>query len=609
MATVTKSSAERREASQVSAEPLPFTTLPGLLQYAASTYDRPDALSYPREGGWVTWSHAEIMSSVRRLALGLREMGIERGESVGVIAPSSPPWLVVDLAIQSAGGVTVPIFKRISVQSLLHEIRDSGMRYLFVGNPEEMPMVHEHASGLVHLVSFWYSGRHEEFDRIMALGEERDRADPTAFGRMTQEVAESDLATIIYTSGSTGLPKGVELSQKNLVSQVKDCKARMAGDPRVDVALSALPLGHVFERMVMYCYIASGLPVYFVDDPRKVGEYMARVRPTVMTVVPRILEKVAQRFTEAARAAPGVKGALARGALARASRRPVDRPTLNPLDAFYKAAVYRRMTAALGGRLRSVISGSAKLDPEIARLLMNVGVPVHEGYGLTEAAPVISANYIGHTRLGSAGPLFPSVEIRIAEDGEIMARGPNIMRRYHNDPQATAAVLTPDGWLHTGDLGEIDQDGYLSITGRKKEIFKKSTGEYVPPIPIEQALSQIPFVDTAVIVADNRTVVAALLFPDPQRTAAYRERVGLAGMDVKEFLASDFLRRETQAAIDRINERLHHCERIERFAILDHPADIESGELTPTLKPRRFFIEQKYSDLIEAMYKSVGGWK
>jgi long-chain acyl-CoA synthetase len=282
---------------------------------------------------------------------------------------------------------------------------------------------------------------------------------------------------------------------------------------------------------------------------------------------------------------------------------------VNPLDTFYRVAVYRRMTAALGGRLRSVISGSARLDPEVARLLMNVGVPVHEGYGLTEAAPVISASYIGHRRLGSAGPLFPSVEIRIADDGEILARGPNIMVGYHNDPEATAAAKTPDGWLHTGDLGEIDKDGYLSITGRKKEIFKKSTGEYVPPAPIEHALSLIPFVDTAVIVADNRTCVTALLFPDPQKTAAYRARAGLDGMDEKEFLASDFLKRETQAEIDRINERLHHCERVERFVILDHPAEVESGELTPTLKPRRFFIEQKYADLIEAMYRSAGGWK
>src|SRR5208337_1064609 len=274
MATLMTAAAEHREASQASAEPLPFSTLPGLLSYAAARYDRPDALSFPRQGGWLTWSHRDLMRTVRHLGLGLRDMGIRKGESVGVIAPSSPPWLAVDLAIQAAGGVAVPIFKRISVQSLLHEIRDSGMRHLFVGNPDEMPMVHAHAPGLVHLVTFWYSGVHEEFDRIMRRGEELEKADPRAFDVMAKEVSGADLATIIYTSGSTGLPKGVELTQASLVSQVKDCCTRLGADPRVDVALSALPLEHVFERMVMYSYMASGIPVYFVDDPKKVGEYL-----------------------------------------------------------------------------------------------------------------------------------------------------------------------------------------------------------------------------------------------------------------------------------------------------------------------------------------------
>jgi long-chain acyl-CoA synthetase len=360
--------------------------------------------------------------------------------------------------------------------------------------------------------------------------------------------------------------------------------------------------------MVMSTYIANGVPVYFVDDPKRVAAYMATVRPTIMTVVPRILEKVAAHFREAGDSAPGIKGAVARAALTRAAKKPVDGSS-SPLDPVYRAAVYRRMYEALGGRLHMLISGAAKLDPRVACMLVNIGIPIYEGYGLTEAAPVISVNYPGHRKLGSVGPIFPDVEVRIAEDGEILARGPNIMQGYHNNLQATEAAITKDGWLHTGDLGEVDADGYLFIKGRKKEMFKKSTGEYVPPAPIEYELSQIPFVDTALIVADNRTVVTALLFPDLQKLPAYKARFGLGDMPDGEFLKSDFLRHETQQNIDQINAHLHHCERVERFTIMDHPAGIESGELTPTLKVRRFYIEEQYKDYIDAMYGSVGGWK
>jgi long-chain acyl-CoA synthetase len=587
----------------------PFETLPALFRYAVSRYHCEDALSWPQGDGWVSWSHAELERRVKGLALGLRGQGVRRGEAVGLIAPSSPLWIVVDLAIQAAGAVTVPIFKRISDESFLHEVRDSGMRYLFVGNPDEMPMAHRLAAGLVQLVSFWYSGRHELFDALMSRGEEMDRAEPGLFDRLSAEVSERDLATIIYTSGSTGLPKGVELTQGNLVSQVRDASARFRMDPSSDRCLSALPLEHVFERMVMYFYMASGVPVSFVDDPKRLPAYAAAVRPTVMTVVPRILEKVAEAVSAGARRTRGVKGIIARAAVRRAVRKDVDTRSTGPLDGFYRKAVYPHMTAALGGRLRMVISGSARLEPEVARLLINIGIPIYEGYGLTEAAPVIAVNYPGARRLGTVGPLFPSVRVRISEDGEILAHGPNIMRGYHNLLKANGEIFTEDGWLRTGDLGELDGDGYLLIRGRKKEMFKKSTGEYVPPGPIEHALSRIPFVDTAVIVADNRTYVTALLFPDPQKLPAYKALHGLAGMDDADFLKSPFLRDETQRQIDQINAHLHHCERVERFAIMDHAPTVETGELTPTLKPRRFSIEQRYHELIESMYRSIGGWK
>ena len=585
-----------------------FDTIPGLLLHATSRYSRTNALNYPRAGQWISLSHGELRRQVEHLCLGLLEEGLGRGDRVGLIAPSSPLWVVVDLAVQCAGAISVPLFKRISAESFAHEVQDSGMSWLFVGNPEEMPMAFAHARDRARLVTFWYSGGHELFERIMARGRERSLREPGLFESLCDHVAPSDLATIIYTSGSTGLPKGVELTQSNIVSQVHATTDVFPPSAADDICLSVLPPEHIFERMSLCFYLASGIPIYFVDDPKRVVDYLRDVRPTIMTVVPRILEKVAAGFARAARETRGLKGVIARAALARARTKAADAAP-GPLDRLFDAAVYARMRQALGGRLRQLVSGAATLSPEVATLLINVGVPVFEGYGLTEASPVISANAPGRRKVGTVGQAYPGVEIRIAEDGEILARGPNVMRGYHNSSQATAATVDAQGWLHTGDLGSLDDDGYLRVTGRKKELFKKSTGEYVPPGPIEEALCRIPFVDSAMTVADNRAYVVALLFPDPQKLGAFKESVGLSNLSDGEFLKSDFLRSFTQESIESINAHLHHTERVERFTILDHPAGVETGELTPTLKLRRFAVQEMYADTIEDMYRSIGGWK
>jgi long-chain acyl-CoA synthetase len=593
---------------QNSVPPVEFATLPGLFLHATSRYSLANALNYPDGKQWISLSHAGLRSIVEHLCLGLREEGVRPGDRIGLIAPSSPLWVAVDMAIQCAGAVTVPLFKRISVESFTHEVRDSGMRWLFVGNPNEMPMAFEHARDVTTLVTFWYSGRHELFDRMMVRGSEKSLREPGLFESLCRRVAPSDVATIIYTSGSMGPPKGVELTQDNIVSQVDATTRVFPPAAGTDICLSVLPPEHIFERMSLCFYIASGIPVYFVDDPKRVADYMREVRPTIMTVVPRILEKVAAGMQRAALETPGAKGLVARASMARARKKPAEAAP-GPLDWLFDRLVYARMRDALGGRLRHVISGASRLFPDVATFLINVGVPVYEGYGLTEASPVIAANAPGRRKVGTVGQAFPEVEIRIAEDGEILARGPNVMLGYHNNSEATSGAVDADGWLHTGDLGSLDSDGYLTVTGRKKELFKKSTGEYVPPGPIEEALGRIPFVDSAMTVADNRAYVVALLFPDPQKLAAFKKSVGLATLSDADFLASDFLRVFTQQQIDAINAHLHHTERVERFVIMDHPASVETGELTPTLKMRRFAVEQKYADTIEEMYRSIGGWK
>ncbi|MFP4485234.1 MAG: AMP-dependent synthetase/ligase [Spirochaetaceae bacterium] len=586
-----------------------FETLPGLFEHATKSYHHEDALNYPQGEEWISYSTSEFRERVTALALGLHDMGVERGERVGIIAPPCPEWIMLDLAVQIAGGVTVPIFKRISHESFSHEVRDSGMRFLFVGNPAEVPMALEHKDGLSRIITFGYDGAdHHDFARVQEQGRTMAKVDPNLFDALLLQVQPEDLATIIYTSGSTGLPKGVELTQTNIVSQVKATEQRFPNDQRSDVALSVLPLAHIFERMVMYFYIGSGLPVYFVDDPKRLAEYVARVKPTAMTVVPRILEKVHDKMTSRVVEAGGIKALLGKAAIRRAENKDIH-ARRGVQDVLFDRLVYKKLRAVFGGRLRHTISGSARLDPTIGRFFINIGIPVYEGYGLTEASPVIAANYPGHRKIGTVGPLFPGIEVRSGADGEILAAGPNIMRGYHNNPKATEETITPEGWLRTGDLGHVDEDGYLVITGRKKELLKKSTGEYVPPQPIERAVVQHPLVDTAVIFADNRAYVTCLVFPDMEELPRVKEEAGYLHMTDTEFLHSDHVDEQLREHIEEVNRHRHHSERIERFHVMDHAASIDTGELTPTFKVRRFHIEEMYRDLIEEMYGTIRGWK
>lgn len=583
-------------------------TLPAMFLATTSQWSHQNLLNYPDgTGGWRAVSTTAARERIRNLALGLHDLGVARGERVGLISPPSPEWLIADLAIQSIGAVTVPIFKKISPESFEHEVRDSGMRYLFVGYPEEIPMAVEHGPGLAELITFGCCTDNERYDELMTRGEEIAETVPTRFQELVDRGSSDDLCTIIYTSGSTGLPKGVELTQANLISQIEGARRRFSLAPQRDRAMSLLPLAHIFERMVVYFYLTNGMRVFFVDDPKQLTTYAPQVKPTVMTVVPRLLEKVYAKMKDKAAATPGLKGKLAAAAIARAEVKDVDaRRTLT--DRFFDALVYKKFRAALGGETHTLISGSAKLAKEIAQFFVNVGLPVYEGYGMTESSPVIAVNYYGHRKLGTVGPLLPDVEVTIAEDGEILARGPNVMRGYHNRPDATAETLA-DGWLHTGDLGSLDEDGYLTVTGRKKELFKKSTGEYVPPTPIERAIAEHPAVDTAVIFADNRVYVTALIFPDMEKVASIRSDRGFAAMSDQEYLVSDHLREDIEKHIDEVNRHRHHCERVVKFEILDHGATIESGELTPTMKVRRSKVEQMYKDTIEEMYQQIGGNK
>ena len=437
---------------------------------------------------------------------------------------------------------------------------------------------------------------------LKQMGAKRQVSHPGEYMRLSEGINEQDTATLIYTSGSTGVPKGVELTHKNLVFQVGAAHKRFPLDPKTDSIVSCLPLAHVFERMVTYYYFFTGTSIYFAEEIKKVAECLRELHPTVVTMVPRLLEKVHAKMQANLELAQGFKKVIGTKAWNRAhSKVPGSKDSF--MDRIYDALVYKKMRAALGGNLRITISGSAPLDPSLAAFLLNIGIPVYEGYGLTEASPVISCNFPGHRKLGTVGLAFPGVEIKIGDDGEILTRGPHVMKGYYNKPVETAEVIDKMGWLHTGDLGHLDPENFIKITGRKKELFKSANGKYVAPVPIEQAIAGNKLVDMVMVVAEGKPFTTCLIFPDFENIAVVKTEIGIqTGNDV--FLESPEAKAYIQKTLDEVNAKLNHWEQVQKFIIIKTPITVDSGQLTPTMKIRRHIVMEKYRAEIDSMYRA-----
>lgn len=608
----------------------PFSTLSELALHVGTLHQNPSALVYKRRDRWRPIASDTFLASVRRAGECLMALGVKPGDRVGLSAESSPFWLMADLAILGAGGVTVPMFPNAARDTLRHQIADSGLRVLIVGSRELRETLRP-LCGDVHILVLSprlmtgerqeeaASGPGEGPELIPAAGgvpvppfDASDASDasawayagadrPDSWDARAHAVKPEDPATLIYTSGSTGHPKGVELTHANLLSQIQAARLRFPLLPD-DSALSFLPLTHVFERMVSYFYLASGVSLHFAEDPRSAGQDLREIRPTLLTVVPRFLEKAHDLIITNARKQGGLGGKFAQAALRRAGERTEESP-VSWRDSLFDRLVYSPVRERMGGRLRLVICGSAALDPKLARFFINIGVDVYEGYGQTESAPVLTANHPGHRKLGTVGQAFPGVEIRLAPDGEVLARGPNVMRGYFGRPDATRETIV-DGWLHTGDLGRLDEEGYLTIIGRKKELFKTTTGKFVAPLPIEQAFAAHRLVDSAVVIAEGRPYVTAVIFPDFDELLAWRNELSqaAAGSLTGSFLRSQPVLDRFTALVDAVNANLNSWEKVYRFALADAPPSIEGGELTPTLKLRRHIVEAKYAAKIDALY-------
>ncbi len=596
-------------------------SIPALCEAAFVAYRSGHCLAARDAGHWRWLATEDVQCEIRRLSLGLLRSGVAPGARVALIGDPSPHWLIADVAIMAIGAVTVPLFPTMSVEHLRHAVSHTATRAVIVlGASGWQRIVSELGRFRLVIVrgAGTTGGRVVGWHEVQTLGDEVSYEDPGLYARSLAQLRPDDVATIIHTSGSTGLPKGVELTHRNLTMQIRgaaDVFSLVAGRDR---ALSCLPLAHVFERVVVYTYLVQGAPVFFADDVKQVGALLREVKPAVIAAVPRLIEKLHARIRSQVAESVAIKRQLGYWALDLASRskpdessEPAERSGPPLALRIADRLIYSKLRQALGGELKYFIVGGAALSADLQRFLAAVGIPCFTGYGMTEASPVISVNRPGANRIGTVGQAFPGVHMRIAEDGEIQVQGENLMRGYHGDLAATVQAFTADGWLHTGDCGQLDVDGYLTITGRAKELFKTSNGKYVAPVPIEQAVVAASqevggLIDQVMVVAEGYPCVGALLFADADAVRRRKQMLGFDNLSDSEFL----LRADVIAAmhsnmtqvIERVNAGLDHWQQVRCWRFVAEPPAIDRDELTPTMKLRRHVLVQRYHSLITDMF-------
>ena len=592
-----------------------ISTLADLPFHFVGRFPRPMLVRRCTPDGFDTYSSSDLFDRIRTLSLGLAALGVKPGDRVALMSDSRPEWVIADLAILTAGAVTVPIYPTLPAAPAGYILADSGAEVAIVADEVQAAKVRQARPELAQLRELILIDGDSGADRdgettlaaVQARGHQRLMTEDGLARRYKESASAIDaeqLATIIYTSGTTGDAKGVMLTHSAVVANLIDVDSAVRFE-ETDEALSFLPLSHAFERTTVYMYLFKGVSVTFAESLDTVARDMVRVRPTVMTGVPRVFEKLHSRVHEMVAHAPAIRQRLFHWAVGVGGARVLaarggGRPPL--LAGLADRLVLSKIRERTGGRLRFVCSGGAPLPVHVAEFLLAVGIPVLEGYGLTETAPVLTTNPLGAVRPGTVGLPLPRVELRIAEDGEILARGPNLMRGYYGKPEATAEAIR-DGWFHTGDIGRFDDAGYLVITDRKKELLVTAGGKNIAPQPIEQRLKQHALVAEAVLIGDRRPFVAVLIMPD---FAALAAALGEPAVADREALVrrSDVLRLYDRV-VEAVNAGRPAYEQTKRFRLVPAELTIEGGELTPTLKVKRRVIDEKWGDLIEELYAPV----
>ena len=574
-----------------------FTHFGELYRHLEHQPPKDDFLHHRIDGGYKVISKEEFLLTVRYLALAFHKKGW-KGKQIAIAVSPSPYWLMLDYALMLSGAVSVPLFTNISSKNLYYQLLDASIDTVFIENQAQEKIINNAGNNVETVYLTEHSGYHS-FDEFILEGKKIDEEEPSVFGSLIYQINPENVVTIVYTSGTSGLPKGVELTHVNLISQIHATHKNYHFDKEKDIAFSFLPLAHIFERMVMHFYLSKELSIYFADDVKNVGVLLKEVNPTVMTVVPRLLEKVFFKMKLKAMDGNFIKQALVRRAFYRATTKdPMAKLSL--IDKVLDTLVYKKLRLALGARMRMMISGGATLSDVLYRFYLNIGVPLYQGYGLTESSPVICSNTPEYNKIGTCGKAFPGVEVKISAEGELLARGLNIMKGYHNNKRATDEAVDKDGWLHTGDLASIGEERYISITGRKGERFKTSTGEFVSSVYIEQALVSNGWFEYALIVGNNKPYVVALLFVEHEFLGRFAEEMHNTPLKALE---SEKFRLMTEAYIKKLNESLNHWEKIRKYKVISDVLSIENGHLTPSMKLAKKHVIEQYSNEIAEMYK------
>ncbi len=577
------------------------------------SFPKPDLMLYKEEGEYKSISTEDFGERVIGLSLGLRELGLKKGDKLILLSENCPEWVITDLANLCFGGITVPIYTSLMPEQIKFIINDSDAKAVVCSDLSLWEKVKSVKNELSKVETFIIMGdQAPEGTRLLSeiteQGRKIHRKTPALFEKTAHDIKPEDTASIIYTSGTTGIPKGVLLTHSNFISN-SSTTASIIKFTSKDTVLSFLPLSHVLERMVTFTYLYKGCSIAYAESVETVAENLLEIRPHIMVSVPRVFEKIYAKIMDNVLEGSALKRKIFFWSVKigkEYAQKKLDKEKISSWLAFRRniadKLVFTKIVSRTGGRVRFFVSGGAPLSKDIAEFFYGMGLVVLEGYGLTESSPVISVNTFEHLKFGSVGRPIPGVEVKIAEDGEILAKGPNIMKGYYKREEETKEAIKQD-WLYTGDIGYLDEDNFLFITDRKKDIIVTAGGKNIAPQIIENQLKTNPFISNVVVVGDRRRFVSALVAPNFEKLEEYAKASNIEYKSIKDLVENEKVINFMMSEIDRYSANLAPYERIKKIILLDRDFEIEKGELTPSLKVKRNIVEDKYRERIERLYQ------